>query len=759
MTIPAYFLTTFTLLPFGLAFLLVWLVNRSSLPALQWGIAHLSLALAAHLGFGYQVNGIFIAGVMSAMFTALYLATLWAGAKALQDQPQGALTIVILTTIFFTVISVTGFLYQEFAGRMLVKILMTTTYAWIALIFYRTMNAPLLVAVFLLQTAVHCFDFIATETLSTVQHPVHMVLLHALVNTLLAALLVREVSLQSYDRLRTVLSHVTDGIYARNLEGKILFCNPAFNKLLQPSSGGDFSGDDIHSLAPVYGCENQDSDTLNETLQKTPPENLPLDQETDMSDDNGRRFICESLYTLVEDNHQPMILAQIRDITDRQAAEQQLILQATTDELTGLANRAVLQQQLQEPCPAPNKVKALLMVSINKYHQISYSLGPEQGDRLLQIFARRLNQIAQDCVVAARYSDSAFALIIQGQDHKPLLAQCDRIANRIQKMIETPFQLQHMPVLIDIAIGIALADDNDSEGLKQLPRQASSAMRHASHFSHPDVAHFSEEMDQKARETLELDSAMRHAMAHDNQFFLHFQPIVSIGSERIEKVEALLRWTHPSYGNITPDRFIPIAEQSRMIIDLGNWVIQNCCKQVSLWRQHCRYSPVVSINISARQLADPEFINHLMHTLSLYQVAPQEFELELTESILADDIQQVSEKLQYLRKQGFSLSLDDFGTGYSSLSYLASFDMNTVKIDRSFTMTLGTEETQLRLVEAIVAMAKSLNLQLVAEGVETETQRHQLTELGCDYLQGYLTGRPTTPDEIEYLIGKQVGGF
>jgi EAL domain-containing protein (putative c-di-GMP-specific phosphodiesterase class I) len=303
-------------------------------------------------------------------------------------------------------------------------------------------------------------------------------------------------------------------------------------------------------------------------------------------------------------------------------------------------------------------------------------------------------------------------------------------------------------IRLGASVGVALMNKTGSTAAN-LIQCAELAMYDAKRLGRGGWSFFDETMEQRLRKNIQMESALRNAIERD-EFYLVYQPIVDSNSGATVKVEALLRWQSAEFGLVTPDVFIPVLEQSSLIIDVGNWVIESALRQCAEWRQASRVVPVISINISTRQFLQHDFEDQFQRLMQQYQISPEYIELELTESLLADTDTDVAALLKRLSLAGISISIDDFGTGYSSLSYLARFEVDTVKIDQSFIADLESDPRHRSLVKMIIAMGHSLGLKVVAEGVETAAQKEFLQQQHCDYLQGYLFNEPVVPSEIQF---------
>ncbi|MET0268540.1 MAG: EAL domain-containing protein [Duganella sp.] len=439
----------------------------------------------------------------------------------------------------------------------------------------------------------------------------------------------------------------------------------------------------------------------------------------------------------------------VMDITERKKKDDELYRAAHYDSITGLLNRhglslelAALLARAEAPGGDTSRPQqgAVLFIDLDKFKRVNDSFGHAVGDQLLRQIAGLLQSTLGPNDLLARFGGDEFIVVLAAAPGgTSALVQATTLGERILHTLGNGFQLSPQQITVSASIGVACypADGGDAE---TLIRNAEIAMHDVKHSGRGTLRCFNSTMSAYAREALVIDGALRGAI-HAGELRLVYQPITNAASGQLDKVEALLRWHSATLGMIGPDRFIPVAEDSGLIIELGAWVLDNACRQLADWEDSLP-ALVVSINVSARQLLDPGFVGMVEQALANNRLAPQRLELELTERVLIGDGEQVRGVLAHLRELGVSISLDDFGTGYSSLSYLTHFQINTLKIDRAFVTDMVDNTRSRALVATIIAMGHSLGLQLVAEGVETADQAQTLQAMGCHYLQGYHISRP-----------------
>lgn len=428
---------------------------------------------------------------------------------------------------------------------------------------------------------------------------------------------------------------------------------------------------------------------------------------------------------------------------------------AQHDALTNLPNRLLVRDRMEQAISHARrdaKRVALLFLDLDNFKTINDSLGHDAGDELLQEVARRLREAVRDIDTVSRQGGDEFLLVMADVEE---LAAVSALAARLQQRLADPFSLKGMQIVSSSSIGISLFPD-DGEDFETLLKHADTAMYQAKAAGRNTYCFFDEQMNADTRERLGLEQDLRQALSR-GEFVLHYQPIVDLRDGRLLAAEALLRWQHPQRGLVGPDLFIRVAEQSGLIVEIGEWVLDEACRQAMLWQATGLPRLVVSVNLSAVQFrrGNPESL--VAAALNRYGLPPGCLELELTESILLQDSPNFIEQLHHLKALGVRLSIDDFGTGYSNLSYLQRFRVDKLKIDQSFVRRLQGNPQEQAIVTAIIQMARSLNLLTTAEGIEDEETRQLLAALGCDQGQGYLFARPLAADDFRaFVVGTQV---
>ncbi|MFT5961624.1 MAG: diguanylate cyclase (GGDEF)-like protein/PAS domain S-box-containing protein [Burkholderiaceae bacterium] len=440
-------------------------------------------------------------------------------------------------------------------------------------------------------------------------------------------------------------------------------------------------------------------------------------------------------------------IAMSLDISERKASEQRIHYLAHHDVLTGLPNRFLCDERLtlsiQQARRQQDRV-AVLFVDLDRFKNINDSLGHHVGDQLLCSVAARLGAAVRDGDTVSRLGGDEFIVILNNVDQVEEIGKF--IERRLMLAVCEPHIIDGVELTISCSIGVAVFPD-DSDTIEGLKRHADSAMYQAKKLGRNNAQFFTPALNERVTRHLHLESDLRRAVER-NELVLHYQPRIDARSGRLAGVESLLRWQHPVEGLVAPALFIPLAEESGLIVGIGAWTIREACRQHQLWRAEGLGQIPVSINLSALQLRDDGLLAVLSEAIARYDVPPDQIELELTESLLMEHVDATIELLQRLKALGFSLSIDDFGTGYSSLNYLVRFPIDKLKIDRSFVQNIHSSAANLAVTRAIIGLGHTLGLAVVAEGVELASDVQALLEAGCDEFQGYHFARPMPPLQL-----------
>jgi len=444
-------------------------------------------------------------------------------------------------------------------------------------------------------------------------------------------------------------------------------------------------------------------------------------------------------------------VALFSDITKRKKAEDKIYHQANYDSLTGLANRNLFIDRFEQSISVAkrdNKSVALLFIDLDGFKSVNDNFGHSKGDQLLKYAAQRIESAVRTSDSVARLSGDEFAIMLCGDND---VYSNEKVASKVLKELATPFQLAEKEAHITASIGIAIYPD-DGQLPEDILAKADSAMYKAKEKGKNNVQFFTKEMDVKAQQRRSLEVELRKAIKN-NELVLYYQPIHDLKTGKVVSAEALIRWLHPQRGLISPIEFIPLAEDIGFIVDIGNGVLVQACKQAKIWQNQLGFTPKISVNISAAQLHCSDFFDKLKQVLAQSKLPPELLTLEMTESLLIKEDIHTLVKLQKIRDYGVDLSIDDFGTGYSSLSYLKRFPINILKIDRAFIKDITNNSEDEALTCAILSIAKSLKLKVVAEGVEEKAQCDILAKHNCQFVQGYLFSKPITAEAFAKYIG------
>lgn len=453
------------------------------------------------------------------------------------------------------------------------------------------------------------------------------------------------------------------------------------------------------------------------------------------------------------------LIVQARDLGNRvgvalaaQAREAQLVFRAHHDDLTGLPNRALLRERLQQELAHARRdgnQLALLFLDLDRFKSVNDTLGHDGGDQLLRVTASRLRACVRECDTVARLGGDEFVVLLTGL---PSPQQAAALAGQVLALLAQPFQIDGTECFIGASIGVSVfpADGSTAE---ELLKHADIAMYRAKAAGRGRFVFFEDSMNLEQRERAWMEHELRLAISR-KQLFMHYQPRIDLRDGRLLGAEALLRWHHPELGRVSPATFIPLAEEVGLIDEIGPWVLRDVCEQLAVWQAAGLAIGTVAVNISGRQFKTNNLVALVRQALDSSGIAPQTLELEVTESILIDDVEVVIDVLGQLRQLGVSVALDDFGTGYSSMAYLRKLPIDVLKIDQSFVRDLAHDESAGTIVQAIIAMAHALQKSVVAEGVETLAQATLLRTWGCNEAQGYYFSHPIVATAFEAMMSK-----
>ncbi|MEE4377104.1 MAG: EAL domain-containing protein [Candidatus Competibacteraceae bacterium] len=459
-----------------------------------------------------------------------------------------------------------------------------------------------------------------------------------------------------------------------------------------------------------------------------------------------------------ESDHSSVVFGVARDVTERRRAQEKINYQAYHDLLTGLPNRKLFKDRLS--CAIIHSKRdqeqfTVMFLDLDRFKFVNDSLGHMIGDGLLQAVAKRLMHCLRESDTLARIGGDEFMLLAPGVSTSE---DAKTIAAKVISALKLPFIVENHELFLGVSIGIVLFPEHGST-MEDLIQHADIAMYHCKAQNKGGYEFYTSHMNKTFSESLSLETSLRKALETE-QFAVFYQPQIDISSGAIVGMEALIRWNHPLRGIISPAEFISLAEETGLIVSLGEWIMRTACLELKRWRDSGLTSVRLAVNLSAKQVEQPNFVEKMIEVLNEYDIPGQMIELEITESVIMKDMNSVIQKLSQLSNRGIHIAIDDFGTGYSSLSYLEQLPINTIKIDRSFLRNVKSTTHKSSVIAAIVAMAKGLERNMIAEGVETETQVEYLRTLGCREMQGFLFSKPLGAEAaMRLMLGNPFGHF
>jgi diguanylate cyclase (GGDEF)-like protein len=442
-----------------------------------------------------------------------------------------------------------------------------------------------------------------------------------------------------------------------------------------------------------------------------------------------------------------------RDITDRKTAEARIEFLAYHDALTGLPRRALLQDHLDNAvadAKSRSETFALLFIDLDNFKIVNDTFGRSFGDLVLKEVAERLRGCSRELDTVARLGGEEFLILLRSAKNADAAAAA---AAQIADAMKPSFEIQGQLLRVGCSIGISVFPEHGTNGAA-LIKNADAAMYEAKRNGRGNIRFFTDEMNAQILERLTLEKNLRLAVERE-EFFLVYQPQIEMETRRIIGFEALIRWQHPEMGLVPPDKFVPIAERNGLILPIGEWVLRTACAQARKWQDEGLAPVTVAVNVSALQFRQDSFGAVVSRALKEANLSPNYLELELTESVLLSDTSTTSATLQDLNDLGVCLAIDDFGTGYSSLSYLKQLPVSKLKIDRSFIRSIAVDPDDAAITSAIISMAKSLNLRVIAEGVDKEAQMSFLRRHGCNEIQGYYFSKPVSAEQAALMLLRQ----
>ncbi len=552
----------------------------------------------------------------------------------------------------------------------------------------------------------------------------------------------------SRDYVDSILGSMNEAIIVTHADGTITKVNHATSRMLDYSEH-ELVGKDIGLIVDTRHGQ---------PLKTDAPSGIPM--EATLITRAGERVPVSYTGSRIGDDEDADRIYAAQNITERRKAEQRIRYLARIDALTKVPNRMQFQHLLQRAiarAKRSRKALCLLYIDVDRFKEINDTFGHLAGDTTLETVARRLNEALPDDTVIGRLAGDEFAVIVDRLDNTPeTLPELDKLARQLLDRLADPFYVQGHEVFMTASMGIACYP-TDAPDVIDLIRNADAALYHAKKNGGNVFAYYSPEMNEAAVERLMTKSKLKRAFERD-ELLVHYQPKYNIETGQVVGAEALVRWDLPERGIILPSDFIPIAEETNLIVEIGEWVLDRVCEDFRYWQRSVSSPGRVSVNLSLKQLRQPNFINRISGILRSYEVSPTSLELEITETTLMENPARTIKLLDELYALGLHLAIDDFGTGYSSLSALQQFPISTLKIDKSFVRDVAVNPDDATIVATIVHMGRSLKMDVVAEGVETEEQLNFLQGLQCTYVQGLLFGDPMSSDNYLELLLAQADG-
>ncbi len=547
-------------------------------------------------------------------------------------------------------------------------------------------------------------------------------------------------------RLSTTLGSISEAFVTLDVTGRFTYLNHESEHLLQ-RKGADLLGSEIWTVL---------GDTVNEHLRWHIEQALSTNRRVEFED------FYAGLGKWLELRVHPFaegLAVYFRDVTERKVAEKKIHHLAFYDPLTELPNRQLLLDSLTQALAdsaITAEFGALMFIDLDNFKVLNDTLGHPKGDLLLQKVAARLKACVRKTDTVARLGGDEFVVMLQnlGGEAEAAARKAQAVADKVLVTLREPYDLAGHQHYSTGSIGVTPFNARQQADVSDLLKQADLAMYHAKNLGRNTVCFFDPAMQAIISASAALGADLRTGL-REQQFVLHYQPQVD-AQRRMVGVEALLRWQHPQRGVVNPSEFIPVAEETGLIVPLGHWVLEQACLQLALWSQSAKTAGLsMAVNVSVRQFRDPDFVDAVMALIKQTGIRPQKLKLELTESLLADRMEVTLAKMGTLKALGVTLALDDFGMGYSSLSYLNRLPLNQLKIDKSFVADVSSDPRDAAISRAIVFLAQSMGLEVMAEGVETEAQMQFLVAQGCGFFQGFLFSPPLPMAELDLFMHDQ----
>lgn len=540
-----------------------------------------------------------------------------------------------------------------------------------------------------------------------------------------------------------ILNSAGEGIFGIDLNGNITFANPSATSLLGYENEEDITGS---SYSTVFQWESDHTESFIEQYEES--KNLS-DQDHTFYKKCGETFPVEYVITPKKEGEWTMgYVVTFKDVTARKQMEEKIKYHAYYDSVTNVPNRVLFQDRLNQAlnyAELTNKPMAILFLDLDRFKKINDTFGHSFGDQALQKVAKRLQKAIPKEATVSRQGGDEFIILLPTIERKEEAINC---AKKILKAFDDPFVISDQEVAIKTSIGISLFPEN-GESAETLIKQADVAMYKAKEFAGNRYQLFSSEIESQAVEQIQLENDLFKALQKGDEFELYYQPKIDTRTNVLIGMESLIRWNHPELGTLSPGHFIPLAEETGLITQLGEWVIRQACKQMKIWKEAGYTKLVISANLSPQQFNQQELVQMVADILHETELPPFHLELELTENLIIHNTEQTLQTIGELKNLDIQISIDDFGTGYSSLGYLKDFPVDTLKIDKSFIDDVTTNQNNAAITKTIITLADSLGLNVIAEGVEQAEQAVFLAEHGCHWIQGFYYSQPLPTGTFE----------
>jgi diguanylate cyclase (GGDEF)-like protein/PAS domain S-box-containing protein len=563
---------------------------------------------------------------------------------------------------------------------------------------------------------------------------------------------------QAHERFRSAFENAPIGMAMTDIEGRIVRANPAMARIVGRSAD-DLAGMSVHAL--THPDDRAASTAEMRRLVSEGSDGYRIEKRYRHADGH-EVWVSVSVSCVRDEEGRPSyLIGQVEDVTERRALRERLAYAAIHDPLTSLPNRVLFMDRLETSLSRANRhgrQVAVLFLDLDRFKLVNDGMGHAAGDRLLEIVAERLGRVMRPSDTVARFGGDEFVVLCDEIADEAVAVE---MAERLNEALRLSVELADGEIFVTASIGVALSS-GDRDSAASLLRDADTAMYMAKERGRARIEVFDPKSHGIVLDKIRIRNEL-HGALERGEFRVYYQPIVELASGRVTGVEALLRWQHPERGLLPPAEFLAMAEESGLITPIGDWVLEESCRQAVAWAskrrdEGMRSVPMsVSVNLSPRQLIEPNLVDNVAAIVAAAGIAPGSVWLEITEGALAADTESTLGVLRRLRSLGVRLAIDDFGTGYASLGYLKSFPVEVLKIDRSFIVGLGRGSADVAIVRSVISLAKSLGLDCVAEGIERPQQLEELRALGCAYVQGFLLGVPLPADVLGDQLGDDLG--